>query len=200
MPQSATLRPYRANPPRLSRCGVVAESCRFLRNSCRRSSRSGGESPPAASMASGDSGIWRGTKSLSSPEARSMMRDKALTISGSTSETSFEIPALFKADTATVSFDAAKAGKLSRGFQDCEQIGSFEKSGIRGALGAARYRRERIERHRDGWRGIQRGVRHLCARSGGESPRFHGGGWRGWASMTLGAGGGQPSGRVVLFA
>ena len=33
-----------------------------------------------------------------------------------------------KADTATVSFDAAKAGKLSRGFQDCEQIGSFEQN------------------------------------------------------------------------
>ena len=65
---------------------------------------------------------------------------------------SSEIPALFKAeaDTATVSFDAAKAGKLSRGFQDCEQIGSFEKSGLR--------------------------VRHLCARSGGGCPRFH----RGW--------------------
>ena len=28
-----------------------------------------------------------------------------------------------------------KAGKLSRGFQDCEQIGSFEKSGVRAALG-----------------------------------------------------------------
>ena len=33
-----------------------------------------------------------------------------------------------EADAATVSLDAAKAGKLSRGFQDCEQIGSFEKS------------------------------------------------------------------------
>ena len=42
---------------------------------------------------------------------------------------------VFKADTATVLFDAAKAGKLSRGFQDCEQIGSFEKSGVRAALG-----------------------------------------------------------------
>ena len=62
-----------------------------------------------------------------------------------------------KADTATVSFDAAKAGKLPRGFQDYEQIGSFEKSGVRGARGNAMYRRERIERHRDGWRGTQRG-------------------------------------------
>ena len=33
-----------------------------------------------------------------------------------------------EAELATVSFDAAKAGKLSRDFQDCEQIGSFEKS------------------------------------------------------------------------
>ena len=41
-----------------------------------------------------------------------------------------EIPALFKADTATVSFDAAKAGKLSRGFQNCEQIGSLESQGF----------------------------------------------------------------------
>jgi ABC-type uncharacterized transport system substrate-binding protein len=56
---------------------------------------------------------------------------------------SSEISPLFKAEVATVSFDAAKAGKLSRDFQDCEQIGSFEKSVIRGALGAARYRRER---------------------------------------------------------
>ena len=44
-------------------------------------------------------------------------------------------PLLFKADTSTVSFDAAKTGKLSRGFQDCEQIGSFEKSGVRATLG-----------------------------------------------------------------
>ena len=95
---------------------------------------------------------------------------------------SSEIPPLFKADTATVSFDAAKAEKLSRGFQDCEQIGSFEKSGVRGALGAARYRRERIERHRDGWRGYRGGPASMRT-IGGVSKISRGG----WASMTLGA-------------
>ena len=105
---------------------------------------------------------------------------------------------MFKADTATVLFYAAKAGKLSRGFQDCEQIGSFEKSGVRGALGAARYRRERIERRRDGWRGIQRGSGIYAHDREGGLQAFTGG-WRGgWASMTLGGRGGQTSARVHM--
>jgi len=67
---------------------------------------------------------------------------------------SSEISPLLKADSTTLSFCASKTGKLSGGFQHCGQIGAFKKSGVRGGLGAARYRRERIERHRDGWRGI----------------------------------------------
>jgi hypothetical protein len=52
-----------------------------------------------------------------------------------------EIAPLFKAELATVSFDAAKSGKIIPRFQDCEQIGSFEKSGATDPKGARRAER-----------------------------------------------------------
>ena len=54
-----------------------------------------------------------------------------------------------------------KAGKLSRGFQDCLQIGSFEKSGVRAALGTparTERRRARPSRHAKHYRGHERGA------------------------------------------
>ena len=101
---------------------------------------------------------------------------------------SSEIPALFKADTATVSFDAAKAGKLSLGFQDCEQIGSFEKSGVRAALGTPQGSKPAsVEGPHGRARGFEGGVPRF--RRGGLE--ISEGGQRGWASMTLGAEGGR---------
>ena len=73
----------------------------------------------------------------------------------------------FKAELATVSFDAAKAGKLSRGFQDCEQIGSFEKSGVRAALGTPQGSKPASVEGPHGRARGSRGGAHLCPRSGG---------------------------------
>ena len=75
-----------------------------------------------------------------------------------------EIPPLFKADTATVSFDAAKAGKLSRGFQDCERIGSFEKSGVRAALGTPQGSKRQASRVHTGAPGGFEGGVHIYVR------------------------------------
>ena len=118
---------------------------------------------------------------------------------GNPSPKSSEIPALFKADTATVSFDAAKAGKLSRGFQDCEQIGSFEKSGVRSALGTPQGIEGSVSSAIEMVGGDTKG-RHLCARSGGGSPRFQVGLEGGVGIYDPRGRGGQTSGRVVLFA
>ena len=74
---------------------------------------------------------------------------------GSPSSKGPSIGGLFGGVTSPI---ASKTGKLSGGFQHCGQIGAFEKSGVRDALGAAKYQRTH-SRARSRWsEGVEGGL------------------------------------------